>query len=71
MMTKKRSTHHQAYFVSESTVYRLLKIQDLITSPAYILTLPISRSSVGAGITYLRCWMTTPDSSLPGGYAHR
>ena len=25
------------YFVSESTVYRLLKEQDLITSPAYIL----------------------------------
>ena len=30
-------TDHQAYFVSESTVYRLLKAQDLITSPAYIL----------------------------------
>jgi len=32
-----RYTDHQAYFVSESTVYRLLKAQDLITSPAYIL----------------------------------
>ena len=30
-------TDKQAYFVSESTVYRLLKAQDLITSPAYIL----------------------------------
>ena len=30
-------TDEQAYFVSESTVYRLLKAQDLITSPAYIL----------------------------------
>ena len=30
-------TDDQAYFVSESTVYRLLKAQDLITSPAYIL----------------------------------
>jgi transposase InsO family protein len=30
-------THQAAYFVSESTVYRLLKAQDLITSPAYIL----------------------------------
>ena len=29
-------TDEQAYFVSESTVYRLLKAQDLITSPAYM-----------------------------------
>lgn len=30
-------TEHQQYFVSESTVYRLLKAEDLITNPAYIL----------------------------------
>ncbi len=30
-------TDEKAYFVSESTVYRLLKAMDLITSPAYIL----------------------------------
>ncbi len=30
-------TDRHAYFVSESSVYRLLKAQDLITSPAYIL----------------------------------
>ena len=30
-------TDEAAYFVSESTVYRLLKAQDLITSPTYIL----------------------------------
>ena len=30
-------TDEQAYFVSESTVYRTLKAQDLITSPVYIL----------------------------------
>ena len=31
------STDSKCYFVSEATVYRLLKEQDLITSPAYIL----------------------------------
>ena len=30
-------TDDNAYFVSESSVYRLLKAQDLITSPAYTL----------------------------------
>ena len=30
-------TDNKAYFVSESSVYRLLQEQDLITSPAYIL----------------------------------
>jgi len=32
-----RYTDDKAYFISESSVYRLLKAQDLITSPAYIL----------------------------------
>ena len=32
-----RYTDRQAFFVSESTVYRLLKTQDPITSPASIL----------------------------------
>ena len=31
------NTNEQAYFVSESTVYRLLKCHDLITSPACIV----------------------------------
>ena len=30
-------TDENSYFISESSVYRLLKAQDLITSPAYIL----------------------------------
>src|SRR3546814_6655427 len=31
-----RFTDEKRYFVSESTVYRLLKAHDLITSPAYV-----------------------------------
>jgi len=30
-------TEQQRYFVSESSVYRLLKAHDLITSPAFVL----------------------------------
>lgn len=30
-------TEQRRYFLSEATVYRLLKAHDLITSPAYIL----------------------------------
>ena len=32
-----RFTDEARYFVSEASVYRLLKAQDLITSPAFIL----------------------------------
>ena len=32
-----RFTDEQKYFVSEASVYRLLKAHDLITSPAYIV----------------------------------
>src|SRR5919112_1621255 len=32
-----RFTDERRYFVSEATVYRLLKAQDLITSPAFIV----------------------------------
>jgi len=32
-----RFTDEQRYFVSEASVYRLLKAQDLITSPAYLV----------------------------------
>ena len=35
-------TDTQAYFVSESSVYRLLKAMDLITSPAFIVTIAAS-----------------------------
>ena len=32
-----RFTDERQYFVSEATVYRLLKAHDLITSPAYVV----------------------------------
>ncbi len=32
-----RFTDEKRYFVSEATVYRLLKVHDLITSPAYVV----------------------------------
>jgi len=34
-------TDEHAYFISESSVYRILKSYDLITSPAYILFLAL------------------------------
>ena len=38
-----RFTDEKRYFVSEATVYRLLKVHNLITSPAYVV---IDRKSV-------------------------
>jgi hypothetical protein len=32
-----QAIHTEGYFVSESSVYRLLKAHDLITSPAFIV----------------------------------
>jgi hypothetical protein len=32
-----RFTDEERYFVSEATVYRLLKVHDLITSPVYVV----------------------------------
>ena len=40
-----RFTDEQKYFVSEASVYRLLKAHDLITSPAYRQIAAIRRSS--------------------------
>jgi len=47
-------TERQRYFVSESSVYRLLKAHDLITSLA------------GAGSICPPCWMITRATSWPG-----
>ncbi len=38
-----RFTDTEGYFVSESSVYRLLKAHDLITSPAFVVKLWLSR----------------------------
>jgi RNA-directed DNA polymerase len=39
-----RFTDERKYFVSEASVYRLLKAHDLITSPAYVV-IPLSTES--------------------------
>ena len=84
-----RFTDTRGYFVSEASVYRLLKAHDLITSPAFVVikaadefrdktrrrtscgrpTLPISRSSAGAGFTCRPSWTTIPATSLLGSSA--
>jgi putative transposase len=38
-----RFTDERRYFVSEATVYRLLKAHDLITSPAYVVVKAATR----------------------------
>ena len=60
-----RFTDEEKYFVSEASVYRLLKAHDLITSPAYIVTVAAAEaferqvhgcptSSGRADFTYLK-----------------
>ena len=39
-----RFTDAERYFVSEASVYRLLKAHDLITSPAFIVIRPLTSS---------------------------
>ena len=52
-----RYTDEERYFVSESSVYRILKEADLITSPV--------------GTTYRRCWTTSRGTSSRGSSARR
>lgn len=69
----------EGYFLSESSVYRILKSYDLVQSPQFEMiaakdkfekptrfvnelgkrTSPSFGSSIGGGITFPRCWMTT------------
>jgi transposase len=72
-----RFTDERKYFVSEASVYRLLKAHALITSPTYVRpstssgrpTLPTSRSPAGAGTIYRPCSTTSRVTSWPGGWA--
>ena len=74
-----RFTDETEYFVSEASVYRLLKAHDLITSPAYIVIKaaeefkdmttahsPISGSRGGVGTISPPCWTTSRASLSPG-----
>ncbi len=53
-----RCTDEKRYFVSESSVYRLLKAADLITNPAYIL-MSGSDSFKGPTRRVYEIWQTT------------
>ena len=44
-----RFTDEKRYFVSEVTVYRLLKAHDLITSPAYVVITPEQQNEARLG----------------------
>ena len=78
-----RFTDSKSYFVSEASVYRLLKDHDLIARRPPMSsrtrrrrrtsfgrpTSPISRSSAGAGSTCLPCSTTSRATSWPGSCA--
>ena len=80
-------TDARGYFISEASVYRLLKAQDLMGTPAFRvmssrirppprtrygrLTSPISRSSVGVGSICRPSSMTSRAMSLPGSCTRR
>ena len=82
-----RFTDTKGYFVSESSVYRLLKAHDLISSSAFIVmrsvirrrpsinsgrqTLPTSKSSVGVGCICRPSWMTSRATSSAESCARR
>jgi putative transposase len=75
-------TDTEKTFVSEASVYRILKAEGLVTSPAFIVmkaasissgrpTLPTSRSPAGAGFTYRRSSTTSLAISSRGSSARR
>jgi putative transposase len=66
-----RFTDAQSYFVSEASIYRLLKARDLIASPAFIVIKAADafRSSAGAGSTCQACSTTSRATSWRGSCA--
>ena len=67
-------TDMEKYFVSEASVYRILKSYDLITSPAYVVldarsandrTAPANLISIGPTPKILRWWRLKVTSTLP------
>ncbi len=46
-----RITGERKYYVSEASVYRLLKAHDLITSPAYLVIKAGNRRAIGDHLT--------------------
>jgi putative transposase len=73
-----RFTDERKYFVSEASVYRLLKTHDLITSPAYVVIKAANEfkdktTTINqlwqTDFTYLKITMTSRATSWPGGLA--
>ena len=55
-----RFTDERRYFVSEATVYRLLKAHDLITSPAYVVVKAANEFHTRLGAEGLFCSASGP-----------
>jgi putative transposase len=50
-----RFTDEHRYFVSEATVYRLLKAHDLITSPAFVVVKAAKEFHTKRGLSLISC----------------
>jgi putative transposase len=70
-----RFTDTKGYFVSEASVYRLLKAHDLLANPTFIVMKAADefkdKTSAGDGSTYRRSSTISPATSSPGSCAPR